>query len=367
MTTRKLLSITRQLGHKSHKINKMPRPIPEQTNRYVFTVNDNARAWAEGLMEYTYNNNIDGIKYICGQLEIAPETGNLHFQGYIQLRRSQRISYVKNNIHNTAHWEAQGAKYNGQARSYCTKEDTRAPNAEFIEFGIYTPTPAKRNDIAELKDAIMLGGTHRELIENHTAPYAKYTRFVDRVKSFYRPKAHPEGVKLILMFGEPGTGKTRKAEEYDTDAYVVPINNGTFWVDGYDSHSTVILDDFSGAISKFSLTQTLRLLDRYTVQVPIKGSHVWWTPKTLIVTTNIHPFRWYKWEGRENQYYALWRRFTEVHYFPLNSESEQQDLETFFYDTDMIWPARSELFRELPTCQRVWDYPEENREEHFPN
>lgn len=318
-----------------------------RTNRWVFTVNDNARAWAEGLMETIYNNNKDHIRYCCGQLEVAPETGNLHFQGYLQLIKSNRMSWLKSHFHQTAHFEKQRGN-NEQARDYCRKEETRAPGAEFIEFGTYAGKKGARSDLVGIKDAIKKGATHRELIDSHTVEYAKYTRFVDRVKSLQRPDPHPEGVRVILYLGEPGTGKTRLAESKDSDAYIVPVNNGSFWLDGYDGQETVILDDFSGGISKFALTQVLRLLDRYPVQVPIKGSHVWWIPKTIYITTNIHPFRWYEWKNRENQYQALWRRFSEVHYFPLEGEPEEQTIPDCFYETDLIWPPEIDLFRPLP-------------------
>lgn len=332
-----------------------------RTNRWVFTVNDNARAWAEGIMEVTYNNNKEAIKYICGQLEVAPETGNLHFQGYVQLAKSQRLSFLKNNIHSTAHFEVQKGN-NSQAREYCRKQETRAENAEFLEFGSFVGKAGARTDLTGIRDAILGGASHRELINNHVNEYGKYTRFADRVMMMTRPKAHPEGVKVILLYGEPGTGKTRYAEAMDEASYVIPVGSNQLWIDGYDGQETVILDDFAGKMSKFSLTSTLRLLDRYPVMVPIKGSHVWWRPKTVVITTNIHPFRWYNWTGRANQYHALWRRFHQVFYFNRESEMEEQFLQDFFYDEDLIWPPVEELIRPLPTCQRPWDYPSEQFE-----
>ena len=68
----------------------------------------------------------------------------------------------------------------------------------------------------------------------------------------------------------------------------------------------------SGSSSKTRLDTVLRLLDRYIERVPIKGSHSWWTPKRVYVTTNIHPWDWYEWAGREAQYPALQRRFTQL-------------------------------------------------------
>lgn len=37
-----------------------------------------------------------------------------------------------------------------------------------------------------------------------------------------------------------------------------------------------------------------------------------WKPKSIRITSNVHPMLWYEWEGREQQRGALKRRFTKV-------------------------------------------------------
>ncbi|AXH75104.1 MAG: putative viral replication protein [Cressdnaviricota sp.] len=325
-----------------------------QKTKWVFTVNDNAQVWSDGLMELIYNNESEHVRYICGQLEIAPGTGNLHFQGYLQLKRTRTLSWVKAHIHNTAHWEYQKAPNNDQARDYCRKEDTRAPNASFVEFGDYCEKKGKRTDLVPFKDAIKGGMRQRELADEFTNQYIRYYHSADRLASLYVPERPTVSVKLY--YGHPGTGKTRLAME-NPDHYVIPIGKG-LWLDGYDKQDTLILDDFSGSLSSTGLTDTLRLLDRYPLRVPVKGSFTWITASTVIVTTNIHPYRWYKWTNRENQYEALYRRFTEVWYFPRGSPPEEHDRIEFFYDDDMIWPPKEQLARPLPVCDKPFDYPE---------
>jgi len=339
----------------------MSRSVTPETNtqrkatKWCYTVNDNARAWAEGQMEYVYNNESDKIRYICGQLEVAPDTGRLHFQGYLQLKTSQRLSWVKAHVHATAHFEVQKASNNDDARNYCNKEDTRMEGAEFVEFGSYVKGAGARTDLTTIRDAIKEGATHRQLMEDYCNTYARHIRFCDRATAYYQP-TRPE-VTVKLYIGEPGTGKTRLATS-DPDHYVVPIGD-KLWMDGYDGQTTIVLDDFSGRMSHMQLCDTLRLLDRYPIRVPIKGGFTWITAPTVIVTTNIHPFRWYKWETRANQYEALWRRFNEVLYFPKDSEPEEQPLPGFFYDEDLIWPDEETLYQPLPVCNKPWLYPED--------
>lgn len=315
-----------------------------QSKYWCFTVNKEPEEFRASLPI------IDkGVTYICGQLEVA-STGHLHFQGYVQLNRSQRVSYVRNAISKTAHWEKQKGT-NEEARDYCKKEDeTTVPNT-FVEFGNFFDGggegQGKRNDIHEFSKAIIEGATQRELIENpeHVATFARYIKFHDRVRSLYPTKRKREDdFKVSLYFGDPGTGKTRKAYIEDPDVFEVPISNGTLWLDGYDGHETVLFDDFMGAASKMSLDNTLKFFDRYVRKVPVKGAFVWYQPTHIVVTTNYHPRCWYKWEGREKSWKALKRRFHEVIVFEEDHEPEVMDVDFFFEDQDLWPPLTSDMY-----------------------
>lgn len=62
------------------------------------------------------------VRYAIFQREQG-ENGTIHFQGYLELTRSQRMSYVKRLIPR-AHWESRiGTR--DQARDYARKEETR--------------------------------------------------------------------------------------------------------------------------------------------------------------------------------------------------------------------------------------------------
>lgn len=61
------------------------------------------------------------------------------------------------------------------------------------------------------------------------------------------------------------------------------------------------------------LTQLLRILDIYPIQVPTKGSFCWFRPEVILVTTNTQPESWYDYEKRQDSWAALRRRFHYVH------------------------------------------------------
>lgn len=311
-----------------------------RSNRWCFTVNDDPdqfRLRLEPLLE-----SIEQLRYICGQLEVGEDTGHLHFQGYLQLKNVQRLSWLKNNIHPTAHFEIQKAKFNDEARDYTRKEETRAEGTVWLEYGNYNKgrckggTCGKRNDLEAFKNAILSGMNIEDLLDNgFTKELARYPKFYHMVRGIKEPER--EEVTVELYFGEPGTGKTRKAREENPGIYTVPLTTGTMWFDGYDGQEVALIDDFCGKKSKVPLDYTLRLLDRYPVQIPCKGAFIWWVPKKVIITTNIHPENWYDWHTRRRQWEALKRRIHRVVIFEEDgTQVEVEDLNRdFFEDYDL--------------------------------
>lgn len=251
------------------------------------------------------------------------------------------MNWLQKNIWR-AHYEAQKARYNDEARDYTKKDETSDPEHPWKEVGEFNqgrtkknPEFGKRNDLADFTEAIRSGKNQRDLVEaGYTGELARYPKFYSTIRSIYMPERGE--VKVSLYFGEPGTGKTLKAiTDNRDDLYVVPVTNN-IWFDGYDGQEVALLDDFCGKYSKVRLDYTLRLLDRYSVQVPIKGGFTWWTPKNVIVTTNIHPFNWYDFTNRKKHWKALARRFHEVLVFEKDKEPYEVDPAEFLEDDEII-------------------------------
>ena len=171
---------------------------------WCFTQNDDANSFQVGL-ETLFAGVEDNVSYICGQLEVA-STGQRHFQGYVQLKISKPLSWIRNTISNTAHWERQKGT-NTQARDYCRKKDDTTVDGTFVEFGSFAVGRAKagaRNDLHDFVEAIKEGASQRELIETHIETFARHMKFHDRVRSLYPPKRKSEEFKVILYVGIPG-------------------------------------------------------------------------------------------------------------------------------------------------------------------
>ncbi len=267
----------------------------------------------------------DKVKYAVWQQEIG-ENGTEHFQGYLQLYRQQRLSYVKKMLPR-AHWERRRGNHQ-QAEEYCTKEETRIAGP--WHYGTPTCGKGQRSDIIGLKNAVLKDNMKiDEVLEKHTGTICRYPKFFRLLQS-RRKHYKIENKEVILLIGPPRTGKTHWARTNYPDAYLMSNQNGTVWFDGYEGEEAVLMDDFCGRMSAVRLDMLLRLLHDWTERVPIKGAFVFWEPRIVILTTNLHPRDWYDWEERPVHYDALKWRFTKVIKFLSREDFHEVNKDEFF-------------------------------------
>ncbi len=275
----------------------------------------------------------EDMDYLVYQEEMS-DSGTYHLQGYCEFSKQTSQTKAKELLGGpTVHIERRRGTQ-AQAIAYCKDGEKRLDHTEPYEEG-EPRHQGKRVDLEGFRDAVMAGERERDLIEEHYGILARYPRFYQTLTKTNRPRRSTDLV-VTLLYGETGTGKTRHVEDQwgaDPEFYRTPLNNKTIWFDGYDGHTKVLLDDFSGAASHISLCNLLQLLDRYPIQVPTKGGHTWWMPNEVFVTTNLLPKDWYKWENRGEQYKALARRFDKVfvYFVPVPGTH------CSFYEPDRVW------------------------------
>ena len=232
---------------------------------------------------------VKNVRFCVWQKERGSE-GTEHLQGYVMLYETQRLTWLKANLNSRAHWENRKGSHQ-QAVDYCKKEESRIDGP--WQFG-EGPQQGKRNDLLLLKAAVESGKRERVIASDDDLfpVWAKYSRAAKEYRRLLQGSGRSHQTKCLVLWGEPGVGKSRFAANVDPDAYWVmrPRSNGDVWWDGYDGQDVVVVDEFTGWMTR---TFLCRMLDRYPLNVEVKGGSVPFTAKLVIFTSNDDPHTWF--------------------------------------------------------------------------
>lgn len=263
----------------------------------MFTVNNPDR----------YVDFHDDMQFLVYQQEVG-EMGTPHYQGYCELKKQLSLSSIKKiRGLERAHIEPRRGTQQ-QAIDYCTKLDT------YVDGPWRHGEPknqGSRSDLNALAHLARSGANKRKAFEEMPAVYLRNYKAFGHVQTLFKPSETER--RVTLLYGPPGSGKTRYVMDKYPDAYFIPVTSKELWFDGYDGHEVACIDDFAGQIPLLAM---LRIIDRYVCQVQVKGGFVWWNPKQIFVTSNYTVDGWYDYTSRMDSLEALNRRFNEVIYFP---------------------------------------------------
>lgn len=235
---------------------------------------------------------VDNVKYMVYQKEQCPETGRIHYQGYLELNNSQRMSWIKTKVFGTqsVHLEKRNGTQD-QAIDYCMKEETR------VEPPVEIGTRAKQGNRTDVENAVNIlkqGGKLINILDENPALFIRNFKGLEAAASLLIKQKLGKVVsnfEVRVYWGPTGTGKTWKALHHTVDTFMVPTYcKDKIWFNGYDGESTIIFDEFHGQLD-FNLLK--RILDKYVIQVETKGSFKYSEWTTVILTSNKHPMEWY--------------------------------------------------------------------------
>jgi len=260
-------------------------------------VKGNARHWC-----FTYNKwDEDTVKalstlvetkqanYVVFQIEVAPETGKEHLQGYVEWTSPCKPGRLGVLCGGKPHMEKrQGTSQ--QASDYCKKADSRKKDTSFFEFGTLVKQPGKRNDLIVVKDAIDSGASQLLIANDHFDKFVKYHKAFNLYRELRLAKRSLHTV-CIVLWGVPRSGKSTTIQQLFPDAYWVDQANAGIWMDRYEQQECVVFDEFTGWM-RFS--QFKRLIDMTPVSCEGKGTTKEFTSRYVVFTSNERPDEWYE-------------------------------------------------------------------------
>lgn len=227
-------------------------------------------AWIKPEPDY------DKLKYIIWGEEICPKTLKQHYQGFVITKGTNGPRAIKRIIgaNDTTHIEPRRGTRR-QASDYCRKD------GNVIEFGELEPITNK-----DLFNKAKEPGGIDYLKNEYPEFYCRYYKGLERLA----PKGEKwRGMpKVIVLWGKPGTLKTRTAMESAENVF--KLDEPYTWWDGYDGESTIVIDDYEWG--KMSRNLLLNICDGYRLRLPVKGAFVWAKWNTVYITTNQNAETW---------------------------------------------------------------------------
>lgn len=219
----------------------------------------------------TIEPDTEFITYICWGCESCPSTGRTHLQGFVCFNRTCRMPKAKKWLGDEqVHLEKRHGTRE-QARDYCKKD-----GGDFYERGTL--------EVLTTKEIFKLPLSR--IKEEYPIFYCRYHRGLEKL-AVSKPIANWRTVDVTAIWGESGSGKTRKVMEMEN---VYKIDPPYKWFDGYEGESILLIDDYeTGAIPRGFF---LNLIDGYRLRLETKGSHTWALWDKVYITTNDNPTHW---------------------------------------------------------------------------
>ncbi len=267
--------------------------------------------------EYKQKLLTSKVRFIVFQEEECPDTGRRHLQGYCELSSQLRLRSIKDLFDdNELHIEKRKGT-SKQAIAYCEKEETRIDGP----WRAGTPTAQGRNAIvgkwlsAIEKDSSI---SNLSFINEDPGCYMQYRHVVSESRILLSKKRYFKST-VIVYYGKTGTGKTRRVYAESPNVYCHLHGK---WYDGYNGSADILYDDFSPEYG-ISMPFLLQLLDRYPMQVEIKGGSVNFAPKRIFITSNFKPYEWFPGHIQEE---ALMRRLDVVEELTMDPDSQSDEM-----------------------------------------
>lgn len=239
-----------------------------KTRRYCFTIHNYTKSNLKRF--HVLAAALEKHHYICYGLEVAPDTGTKHIQGYIELNQAQRFTYLhkyfnftRNGKLNKFHIDIANGTAE-QNKKYTSKD------GDFYEFG-EPLTQGARSDLREIKAAIKEDPKSLKAVVDEYGNNYQQLKYAEALPKYYLPERNSDTPPTVYwIFGSTGIGKTKMVS--DTFSDICYVSTYKWLGTGYNQNECFLLDDFR----EFDLPfQTLlKITDRYPFTLEMKGSQL---------------------------------------------------------------------------------------------
>lgn len=252
-----------------------------QRRTWCFTLNNYSQDEYSGLCRHFG----DKCKYFIIGKEVG-EQGTPHLQGYCHFSAPYRLTKLKNEFSDRAHWEvAKGAGDHNYV--YCSKE------GDYVEGGDISLGKGKgrkrktRDELAvEYSAAVARGRCGISEFADANPGVFAWSGFTLLRNAMGLARAVPRpDIHVRWLYGPPGVGKSRFAHAEYPEGFIKEPR--TKWWTGYLLEKEVIIDDFGP--KGIDINHLLRWFDRYKCYVETKGDMCPLLADKFIVTSNFHP------------------------------------------------------------------------------
>ncbi len=251
--------------------------------------------------------DLSRVKYLSYQMEVCPRTQRYHLQGYIQFTSPVRFAGAKKIMAcPDVHLVARGGTFD-EAIIYTQKDETCIPGTR-VEYGTRPLGKGISSDLSEAVSFLQQGGSIRACANEWPLVYVRSHRGLNALLEHISPAAPRSSIRVYVLYGPTGCGKSRAALRIFPEAYWWPRpQNSGCYAAGYSGQQVCIFDDFLAWVPFHLL---LRICDRYPLSVNTQGSSCAFRATTIVFTTNISPSSWYN--ADKNHWPALERRIHRV-------------------------------------------------------
>lgn len=324
-----------------------------QSQKYQLTINnpEDKGITHEKIFEIL-RDNFKTLQYLC----MADEMGQtFHTHVFVCFHSRVRFSMIKKHFP-LAHIEpvkgtvSQNIAYIKKSGKWAdTDKRETTIEGSFEEFGNRPPdSKGRREDMTELYRMISEGMSNAEILavnqdyilNLNVINLVRTTLLIERFKHTFRLD-----LKVIYIYGETGSGKTRGVLEKHGCENVYRVTDYDHPFDNYNCQPVICFDEFRNSLR---LKEMLSYCDIYPIELPARYSNKFACFDTVYIVSNWELERQYGelQKTDKESWKAFLRRIHQVHVY-------NKDGEVTIYDSIEKYMKRNETFHEITESEQI--------------